>query len=116
MKSVLLICFDGLTIDNISCYGINQHCNNNTTIIIINLPLSRQSSTAIILCVLFTADSKDEIVPGEMQYNIGNDSNMICNFGRLQLRVGDKVKSDKFCLECSCTIPPMVHCIQYGHC
>lgn len=66
----------------------------------------------------FTADRKDELIPAEttVQQNTIDDTNMTCKFGSLVLKVGEKIKSDKFCVDCTCLTPPMMHCVQNGHC
>lgn len=68
----------------------------------------------------FTAEPKDEIFPKDanlIQTNANaTDDNMMCTFGTLKLSVGDKIKSEKYCVECGCSIPPMAHCVQNGHC
>lgn len=64
------------------------------------------------------ADPKDEIIPVEtaIQQNTVDDTQMTCKFGSLVLKVGEKIKTEKFCVECSCSKPPMMHCVQNGHC
>lgn len=63
-------------------------------------------------------DRKDEVIPAEtaVQHNTIDDTQMTCKFGSLVLKIGDKIKSDKFCVDCSCSTPPMMHCVQNGHC
>ncbi|PNF27759.1 hypothetical protein B7P43_G12788 [Cryptotermes secundus] len=39
-----------------------------------------------------------------------------CQFGQLELRVGDKLSStSNICVECSCEVPPLVSCTQKTH-
>lgn len=66
----------------------------------------------------WTADPKDELIPAEsdVQQNTIDGTQMTCTFGSLVLKVGEKIKSEKFCVDCSCSIPPMMHCVQNGHC
>lgn len=73
------------------------------------------------MCAPFAAEPKDEIFPKDansIQTNVKNatDNNMMCTFGTLKLSVGDKIKSEKYCVDCGCSIPPMAHCVQNGHC
>lgn len=62
----------------------------------------------------FAAERKDEIILTNQAPS--NDTNMTCTFGSLVLNVGDKIRSEKYCVDCSCKIPPMMHCVQIGHC
>lgn len=75
-------------------------------------------SFLFLFSLLFSADPKDELIPVEtaLQQNTVDDTQMTCKFGSLVLKVGEKIKSEKFCVECSCSIPPMMHCVQNGHC
>lgn len=66
---------------------------------------------------LILAEPKDEIIPNNSPTQVAiNGTEMICKFGALTLQVGDQIKSEKYCVECSCSLPPMVHCVQTGHC
>jgi len=39
-----------------------------------------------------------------------------CKFGQLELRVGDKLsRTSNTCVECSCSVPPLVSCTQKTH-
>lgn len=57
----------------------------------------------------------DEIIRSKLNQVNHNDTNLMCKFGNLELNVGDKIK-DRYCVDCSCSYPPMAHCIQSGHC
>lgn len=35
-----------------------------------------------------------------------------CKYGNMTLNVGDKIKVNDPCLECSCETPPMARCIR----
>ena len=81
------------------------------------LNVGNQNSLCSLL--LFSADPKDELIPDDaavQQQNTVDDSQMTCKFGALTLKVGQKIKSEKFCVECGCSKPPMMHCVQNGHC
>lgn len=42
-----------------------------------------------------------------------NDSQPTCKFGQFELNIGDVLKlDDDECHECSCKVPPMIHCIE----
>lgn len=68
------------------------------------------------MIILVLADPKDEIILDDENHMARNDTNMTCTFGSLVLRVGDKIKSEKYCVDCGCSMPPMMHCVQNGHC
>lgn len=61
-----------------------------------------------------TAERQDEIIASNQV--APNLPNMTCTFGSLVLQIGDKISSEKYCVECSCKIPPMAHCVQIGYC
>lgn len=96
-----------------NCCPIDWRCRKYFILDLVNLQL-------IHICpvFIFPADPKDEIIPVEtaIQQNTVDDTQMTCKFGSLVLRVGEKIKTEKFCVECGCSKPPMMHCVQNGHC
>lgn len=58
---------------------------------------------------MFSAKESDQITKGD-----GNDTAATCQFGKLIFQKGDQLIDN--CIECTCSIPPMLTCRQYSKC
>ncbi|XP_055311407.1 uncharacterized protein LOC129574067 [Sitodiplosis mosellana] len=59
--------------------------------------------------------AKDDVVSNEETSNAENEK-LTCTFGNLTLKLGQKLKNDNSCLNCECSIPPLLACIQKPNC
>lgn len=57
---------------------------------------------------IFSAKDSDQITKGD------GSSGASCKFGNLIFQKGDKLIDN--CIECTCSVPPMLTCRQYSKC
>lgn len=89
-------------------------CRKHTNIFISNTKLNTDLifhlTTASENDVLMASDSAEKPKPKT------DLTSSACTFGKLDFDVGDQLKTAKSCVKCGCSVPPMIHCIQDGHC
>lgn len=66
--------------------------------------------------IALTADKLDEVLPLETRSVEVTDPKMVCTYDKLTLQLGQQLKSDNKCVECTCVNPPMVHCVRKTDC
>lgn len=61
------------------------------------------------------AATEDKAIPVARSAAAVNQS-LKCKFGDHELGIGDKVTDSNKCVECECSIPPMITCVQKRDC
>lgn len=56
------------------------------------------------------ATDKDSVVEGNNSKTEADNSDLICVFGKLKIKVGDRLNTDGTNLVCTCQTPPHLHC------
>lgn len=67
-----------------------------------------------ILFLFFAENEKDVLVRAANPSSSAADQGT-CSYGKIKMAIGDTIKTDDPCLECSCTAPPLAHCIRTIH-
>lgn len=78
------------------------------------IPIYYESASQCPIEWICPSESDEKVNQPQSKSVDGNQST--CTFGKLNFALNEELKHAKSCVSCGCWAPPMIHCIQNGHC